>query len=194
MSETVLEEYGFKASMMAPGQMQAAERMAAECATLRARVAELEAAREAMLAVCTDADPHDRTYPYVCLAESGNPIIEAATLADAIRQLARWGDAGYAKAAKAEAQLATARAEERERGHDQVALGPMTVKGEQFGFRVYPTPAGMGSPGFMVDMLSEDDEQWHVVDTFHANWLPDLFRQVDALRRALTPTPEPPHV
>ena len=43
MSETVLEEYGFKASMMAPGQMQAAERMAAECATLRARVADLEA-------------------------------------------------------------------------------------------------------------------------------------------------------
>ena len=46
MSETVLEEYGFKASMMAPGQMQAAERMAAECATLRARVAEMEGERE----------------------------------------------------------------------------------------------------------------------------------------------------
>ena len=43
MSETVLGEYGIKASKMAPSQMQAVEHMAAEYATIRARVAELEA-------------------------------------------------------------------------------------------------------------------------------------------------------
>lgn len=43
MSETVLGEYGIKASKMAPSQMQAVEHLAAECATLRARIAELEA-------------------------------------------------------------------------------------------------------------------------------------------------------
>ena len=140
MSETVLGEYGIKASKMAPSQMQAVEHLAAECATLRARVADLEAAREAMLAVCTDADPHDRTYPYVCLAESGNPIIEAATLADAIRQLARWGDAGYAKAAKAEAQLATARAEERERIDGILDFRKQTAEVRHLRALITPTP------------------------------------------------------
>ena len=164
MSETVLGEYGIKASKMAPSQMQAVEHLAAECATLRARVADLEAAREAMLAVCTDADPHDRTYPYVCLAESGNPIIEAATLADAIRQLARWGDAGYAKAAKAEAQLATARAEEREH-----ALEAGRIEALYWAYEHYADDAGVCTPATL--------------------WVADALADI----RSSTPTPEPPH-
>ena len=143
-----------------------------EKAARRARVAELEAAREAMLAVCTDADPHDRTYPYVCLAESGNPIIEAATLADAIRQLARWGDAGYAKAAKAEAQLATARAEERERCAGVICLACRS-----------------GLP------RTERDGRWtHDFDCAHDTYNPNGydwdFCPADALHRL---TPEPRH-
>ena len=151
-----------------------------EKATLRARVAELEAAREAMLAVCTDADPHDRTYPYVCLAESGNPIIEAATLADAIRQLARWGDAGYAKAAKAEAQLATARAEERERCRAAV---------EEIGIR----EAGHGHAVSVGSYARATDEDFEVAKRgcHYCVRVEVLHEAVQAID-ALTPTPEPP--
>ena len=88
MSETVLEEYGFKASMMAPGQMQAAERMAAECATLRARVAELEA--EARVKRISAPPPPPRSRP---MPEHGLTTGEAtARLCGIVRSLHYYGD------------------------------------------------------------------------------------------------------
>lgn len=59
------------------------------------------------------------------------------------------------------------------------------ILGSQFGFRIEPPLAGQ--PGNQVTLLTEDDDVWHPVTSFHAIWLKDLiFVATEAQRLADT--------
>ena len=124
MSETVLGEYGIKASKMAPSQMQAVEHMAAEYATIRARVAELEAERGTLPdgAHPDEAKPRAETW----LAERANWTAE-------VERIRAW-------VAVLETQLATTRAEERERIDGILAFRKQTAEVRHLRALITPTP------------------------------------------------------
>lgn len=55
------------------------------------------------------------------------------------------------------------------------------VHGAQFGMRL----VSGGAPNGLVELYSEDDENWHYVDTFNFLWLGDLLNVTTEMKEKI---------